>query len=88
MLWSATSELLDVPLKLIIGSGSGTARLYAAFDSDLINLIPRSAAFSGTPYPPNGPGTLRTARSSRFACACRGGPKCQVTPRVTFPPML
>lgn len=40
-LWAATAEYLNVPLRLIIGAGSGTAQLYSAFDRGEINLIPR-----------------------------------------------
>ena len=69
MLWSATSELLDVPLKLIIGSGSGTARLYAAFDSDLINLIPRFGGILWYTVPTQRPGYIADGTFQPF-CLC------------------
>jgi hypothetical protein len=69
MLWAATSEFLDVPLKLIIGSGTGTAFLYSAFDRDEINLIPRFGGILWYTVPTQRPGYVADGTFQPF-CLC------------------
>ena len=69
MLWAATSEFLDVPLKLIIGSGTGTAFLYSAFDREEINLIPRFGGILWYTVPTQRPGYIAEGTFQPF-CLC------------------
>jgi tripartite-type tricarboxylate transporter receptor subunit TctC len=74
MLWAATSELLDVRLKLVLGSGGGTAPTYAAFDRGEINLIPRFGGILWYTVPTQRAGYIANGTFEPF-CVCmpRGG---------------
>jgi hypothetical protein len=74
MLWAATAELLNVRLKLVLGSGGGTAPLYAAFDRGEINLIPRFGGILWYTVPTQRAGYIADGTFEPF-CVCmpRGG---------------
>jgi tripartite-type tricarboxylate transporter receptor subunit TctC len=74
MLWAATSELLNVRLKLVLGSGGGTAPTYAAFDRGEINLIPRFGGILWYTVPTQRAGYIADGTFEPFCrCMPRGG---------------
>ena len=68
-LWAATSEFLNIPLRFILGPGSGTSQLYAAFDRGEINLIPRYGGILWYTVPVQRPGYITEGTFEPF-CVC------------------